>query len=70
MPVLSVAACSAASILVWNALLIVAGMTVGANWQLVVEMAGLYGRYMGGLFVAITATWWAVKRWRRRKADS
>ena len=68
MPVLSVAISAAASILVWNVLLIIAGMTVGANWELVVEMAGLYGRYMAGLLVTLALLWWIRKKWLAAKS--
>lgn len=57
-----------ASMLLWNGLLLFAGLKVGQNWSQVIDWLGRYNRLMAGMLLVVAAVglW---RWWRRRRAD-
>jgi membrane protein DedA with SNARE-associated domain len=69
MPIGRFSLLTGAGSLIWNTLLIGAGMVLGRNWERVTEIADVYSNIALGVialgFVAVVAAWvW----WRRRRA--
>lgn len=61
-----VALCGAASMAVWNGLLLYAGLLVGQNWEQVVRWIEQYNRFLA-LGLAGVAVFLIGRWWRRRK---
>ncbi len=64
------ALCVALGTLVWNGLLVYAGMLVGSNWKVILQVLKTYNSVMMGLLVlaaGVTAAFWYRRRRRPRK---
>jgi membrane protein DedA with SNARE-associated domain len=49
----------------WNAVLLLLGLTVGRSWERLLSILSAYGAIAGGL-VALLAALLLIGRWRRR----
>ena len=67
MPLMRFTVLTAAGSLLWNAVLIGAGIALGSNWHVVERVVGRYTAIIAATVVVLLVV--LVARWRRRRSD-